>query len=233
MSERKEYQTRQILELACSAQRIQKSYIKSMEPVYDDQMTLRYYKQPNKACMLHAVGEFRVTLETDPRMIPVKLEVTDDDVQLAETILKYYKRLMFDAVAGDNDFKVRVNSILNSELIGTEDFGFVACLPSVYKRDLSHNQVAKQSRKVDNEHIGQIGAYIFDLDCEIISCQRSKNFDAFNVDAIINNKMVSWMSKFEPKIGPAVVIKAKVKDHTHHWKHHNCITRLHYVKAAQ
>ncbi len=233
MSERKEYQTRQILELACSAQRIQKSYVKSIEPVYDDQMALRYYRQPNKVCMLHAVGAFKVSLDTDPRMIPTKLEVTDEDSQLAETILKYYKRLMFDAVAGENEFKVKVNSILNSELMGTEDFGFVACLPSVYKRDLSHHQVEKQSRKVDNEHIGQIGEFLFDLDCEIISCQRSKNFEAFNVDAIIDNKMVSWMSKFEPKIGPAVVIKAKVKDHSAHWKHRNCITRLNYVKVAQ
>jgi len=233
MSEKQEYQTRQILELACAAQRILKSYVKSIEPVYNDNMELRYYKQPNKTCMLHAVGAFKVSLETDPRMIPTKLDVIEEDTALADTILKYYKRLMFDAVAGENEFRIKVNAILSSEQIGIEDFGFVACLPSVYKRDFATNQVAKKSRRVDDEHIGQVGDSILDLDCEIIACQRSKNFDAFNVDAIIDNKMVSWMSKFEPKIGPAVVIKAKVKDHAKHWKHGNCITRLNYVKVAQ
>lgn len=233
MSERKEYQTRHVLELACAAQRILKSYVKSIETVYDDNMAVRYYKQPNKICMLHAVGEYKVSLETDPRMIPTRLDVIEEDSALADTILKYYKRLMFDAVAGENEFKIKVNSILNSELVSSSDFGFVACLPSVYKRDLSTRQVEKQARKVDDEHIGQVGDSLLDMDCEIISCQRSKNFDAFNVDAIISNKMVSWMSKFEPKIGPCVVIKAKVKDHTKHWKHGNCITRLNYVKVAQ
>jgi len=233
VANQQEFQTRQVLEFACSAQRIQKDYIKAIEPVYDDKMELRYYKQTNKACVLHAFGCFGVNADTDPRLIPTKLEVTSEDVKMADDILAYYKRLMFDAVAGENEFKVKVNSILTSELVNVSDFGFVACLPSVFKRDFAFNQVAKQSRKVDDEYIGLIGDSILDRDCEIIACQRSKNFEAYNIDAIIDNKMVSWMSKFEPKLGPCVVIKAKVKDHNKHWKHGNFITRLNYVKVAQ
>ena len=41
------------------------------------------------------------------------------------------------------------------------------------------------------------------------------------------------MSKNELKLGPAVVVKAKVKDHAKHWKHETPVTRLNYVKAAQ
>lgn len=233
MDQSTEFKTQQILELACSAQRILKDYIKTIEPVYDDKMELRYYKQPNKICMLYAVGAFKVSLETDPRTIPTTLDVTDEDRQQADTILKYYKRLMFDAVAGDNEFKIKVNSILSSESVATNDFGFVACLPAVFKRDVAINQVAKQSRKVDDAYVGEVGANILDKDCEIIGCQRSKNFDAYNIDAIIDNKMVSWMSKFEPKLGPCVLVKAKVKDHNKHWKHGNSVTRLNYVKVAQ
>ena len=140
---------------------------------------------------------------------------------------------MFDAVAGDNEFKIKVNSILSSESVATNDFGFVACLPAVFKRDVAINQVAKQSRKVDDAYVGEVGANVLDKDCEIIGCQRSKNFDAYNIDAIIDNKMVSWMSKFEPKLGPCVLVKAKIKDHNKHWKHGNSVTRLNYVKVAQ
>ena len=54
-----------------------------------------------------------------------------------------------------------------------------------------------------------------------------------NVCAIIDNKMVSWISKNNLKTGPAVLIKGKVKDHSKHWKHDNPVTRLNYVKVAQ
>ena len=61
----------------------------------------------------------------------------------------------------------------------------------------------------------------------------NKNFEGYNIDAIINNKMVSWISKTGLELGACVIVKAKIKDHTKHWKHQNDVTRLNYVKAAQ
>mgnify|MGYP000405731007 CR=1 FL=1 len=91
-----------------------------------------------------------------------------------------------------------------------------------YARAILHREVY--------EDLANVGAEVFDLDCEILSCQRSKNYDAYNVDAIINNMMVSWMGKTKFELGPCVVIKAKVKDHARHWKYENAVTRLNYVK---
>jgi hypothetical protein len=45
--------------------------------------------------------------------------------------------------------------------------------------------------------------------------------------------MVSWLNKTNLNLGACVIVKAKVKDHSKHWKHQNDVTRLNYVKAAQ
>ena len=137
-------------------------------------------------------------------------------------------------VKGDNEFQTEINSILNSEYTATSKIGYVACLPSVYKRDRARNQIDKRVRSVDPGHVASVGSNVFDLDCEVIESSRSKNFDAYNITAIINNKMVSWFSKVDLKLGACVVIKAKIKDHSKHWKYKDTdVTRLNYVKAAQ
>jgi len=229
------YPTQQILELACAAQRVNGSYIKTQEVIFsneeDGQFKPMYTKQPNKILML-------VTLDpkfwtADPKDQPYPLKVTQEDKDVAEAIKKHYRKLAFSAVAGTNEFETSVNSILNSETVPVNHFGYVACLPSLHVRDVMQTNVKKAARDADEGWLGEVGEWVMDLDCEILLVQRSKNFDAWNIDATINNKLVSWMSKAELKTGPCVVVKAKVKDLTTHWKHETPVTRLNYVKAAQ
>ncbi len=230
----KEFDTQEVLELACAAQRWNKGYLKTMEAVYGDNMELRFWKQPNKIHMLYSLGNYAVPDGTDPRTMPVKLTVEQEDREEAQEIRKFYKRLLFSAVKGDNEFQTEVNSILESEKIASNKVGYVACLPSVFKRDFARNQVEKRTRSVERGHLADIGKNVFDKDCEVIESNRSKNFDAFNITAIIDNKMVSWLSKTDLKLGACVVVKAKVKDHSTHWKFPDTdVTRLNYVKAAQ
>jgi hypothetical protein len=103
----------------------------------------------------------------------------------------------------------------------------------VYVRDLAQNKVKKAARQVDEGYLAEIGSTVKDLDAEIIASIKSKNFEGYNIDAIIDNKMVSWLNKTALVLGPCVVVKAKVKDHNKHWKHQNDVTRLNFVKAAQ
>ena len=140
---------------------------------------------------------------------------------------------MFSAIEGENDFQTNINTILSGATVKINQFGYVACLPSVYARDVVQTKVKKAARTVEEGALAEIGSIIKDLDAEIISSVKSKNFEGWNIDAIINNKMVSWMNKTDLKLGPAVIVKAKVKDCNKHWKHQNDVTRLHYVKAAQ
>jgi len=228
---KKEFPTQQVLELACAAQRVNGAYIKEEEPVYSEDGVFMYRKHTNKIQMLCTLDYTVWT--ADPKEAPMPLKVMPEDVALAEEIKKYYKRLLFAAIEGENDFQTSINSILSGEEVKQNQFGYVACLPSVYVRDLAQNKVKKAARQVDEGYLAEIGSTVKDLDAEIISSVKSKNFEGYNIDAIINNKMVSWMNKTDLNLGPAVVIKAKVKDCNKHWKHQNDVTRLHYVKAAQ
>ncbi len=224
---------RQVLELACSAERLNKLYIKETTPIYSNDGKIMSYTWANKMLvllMLYPENYKKTHVDEAP---PPLLRVTQDDQTLADEIQKYFRRLMFSAVQGDNEFQTKVNAILESGEVSASEIGFVACLPSVYKRDYARNNIKKQAKILDNTYLAEIGSNVTDKDCEVLESQRSKNFDAWNICAIIDNKMVSWMSKVDLKLGPAVVVKAKVKDHTKHWQHENAVTRLNYVKAVQ
>jgi len=228
---KKEFPTQQVLELACAAQRLHGAYIKDPEAVYAEDGVYMYTKQTNKMLMLCTLDHTIWT--ADPKDAPMPLRVLPEDVALAEEIQKYFKRLLFAAIEGENDFQTSINSILSGDLVKQNQFGYVACLPSVYVRDLAQNKVKKAARQVDEGYLAEIGSTVKDLDAEIISSVKSKNFEGYNIDAIINNKMVSWLNKTNLALGPCVVVKAKVKDHNKHWKHQNDVTRLNFVKAAQ
>lgn len=230
----KEFKTQEVLELACAAQRWNKGYLKDMEAVYEDNGQIRFWKQPNKVHILYSLNAYGIPDGMDPRTMPVKLHIEDEDREEAAEIRKFFKRLMFSAVKGTNEFETEVNAILSSENVASNKVGYVACLPSVFKREYAKNQVEKRARSVEKGHLADIGRVVFDKDCEVIESTRSKNFDAYNITAIIDNKMVSWLSKTDLKLGACVIVKAKVKDHSAHWKFPDTdVTRLNYVKAAQ
>jgi len=175
-------------------------------------------------------------LTLDDRMVipdTKALKIEPEDVARAEEIRKYYKRLVFVAIEGENEFLTKINSLLGSETVRENEFGWMACLPSVQARDAVHNEVKKASRKVEEGFLGKDGDRLADLDCEILEVVKSKNFTGWNICAIINNKMASWMSQIELKRGPCVIVKAKVKAQGKHWKHGNDETRLNFVKVAQ
>jgi len=227
----KEFPLQQVLELACAAQRVNGSYLKEIQAVYADDGIYMGSKQTNKMLML--VTAHPPIWTADPKDKPVALEVLPEDTALAEEIQQYFKRLMFAAIAGDNEFQTNINTFLSSENIESKNFGYIACLPSVYARDRAQNKIKKIARTVEGGYLGEIGIQLKDLDCEILESVKSKNFEGYNISAIINSKMASWLNKTDLKIGPCVVVKAKVKDHSKHWKHQNDVTRLNYVKAVQ
>ena len=228
---KKEFPTQQVLELACAAQRINGAYIKEDTPVYSEDGVFMYIKHTNKMQMLCTLDHSIWT--ADPKDAPMPLKVLPEDTAQAEEIKKYFRKFLFSAIDGENDFQTSINTILSGDTVKQNQFGYVACLPSVHVRDVAQTKVKKAARSVEEGCLAEIGSTLKDLDAEIISSVKSKNFEGYNIDAIINNKMVSWMNKTDLKLGPAVIVKAKVKDCNKHWKHQNDVTRLNYVKAAQ
>jgi hypothetical protein len=225
------FPTRRVLELACAAQRTNKEYLKENESVFDIEGKFLFVKHTNKALIRWALGIDRVG--TSPEFSPQDIFIEDCDKVEADEIQKYFRRLMFSAIKGDNEFQTEVNALLNEEEVPANKIGYIACLPSVYLKDSTRNSFEKRVKTLEDSYLTDINQWVIDRDCEILQCIRSKNFDAYNIDAIIDNKLVSWFSKNEIKIGPAVVVKAKVKDHSHNWLTKKSTTRLNYVKVAQ
>ena len=223
----KEFPTQQVLELACAAQRTNGSYVKDIEPVYAEDGVFMYNKHSNKTLMLYTLDDKMVIPDTKI------LKIEPEDVARAEEICKYYKRLVFVAIEGENEFLIKINSLLSGEIVKENEFGWMACLPSVQARDMAQTKIQKVARTVDSGYLGTVGSQLTDLDCEILESVKSKNFEGYNTSAIINNKMASWISKTNLQLGACVIVKAKIKDHSKHWKHGNDVTRLNYVKAAQ
>jgi hypothetical protein len=225
------FPTRRVLELACAAQRTNKEYLKESQSVFDNEGKFLFLKHTNKALVRWALGIDRAGVAQE--FAPQDIFIEDCDKEQADEIQKYFRRLMFSAIKGDNEFQTEVNALLNEEEVAANKIGYIACLPSVYLKDSTRNVFEKRVRTLDEGYVADVDRWINDKDCEILQCIRSKNFDAYNVDAIIDNKLVSWFSKNELKIGPAVVIKGKVKDHGQNWLTKKSTTRLNYVKVAQ
>ena len=227
----KEFPVQRVLELACAAQRINGDYVKESEAIYTSDGVFVGIKASNRELV-------DLTLEVkkwqgEQRDHPALLKITKDDQVLAAEIQKYFRKLIFSVIEGASDFITNVNSALQSDNIKSNQFGYICCLPQVYKKDYAKTQFEKRVRTLEPGYIGEIGQQLYDLDCEILLSNKSKNFEGYNIDAIIHDKMVSWLNKTDLKLGACVVIKAKIKDQNQHWKYGVPVTRLNYVKAFQ
>ena len=226
------YSTQKVLELACAAYRLYGDYLKEPEYKYDNEGKFLFVKHANKELVKHSLGINKYS-NTEQEFRPMDLILSPEDAVEAEEIIKYYRRLLFSAVQGKNEFETEVNALLESEEIEDRKVGFIACLPHTYRRDKAKNSIEKKLARCISEPVAAEGSTILDKDCDILRVKRSTNFDAWNVLAIIDNKIVSWMSSKEVKVGDAVVVKAKVKGIAANYQNGKTETRLNYVKVAQ
>lgn len=228
-----DFPVQQILELACAAQRYNGSYQKESETLYTDDAKPMGYKFSNKMMMLWT-ADMSHREGSDPQYHPPVLTVTDADKKLTEDIRMYYRRLMFSVMANpDNQFLQEIMSLLNKEMMHESKFGFIACLPNVYDRDRKRNELSKISRDLDDSYVNAVDAKIQNVQATILDCTRSKNYDAYNVLAIVENKLASWFSKIPIKDSEVFIMSAKVKGHHQHFISKKCETRLNYVKVAK
>lgn len=219
------FSTQKILELACSAQRTNGTYIKENDWFSNTNLI------PNKILILHTLNLVRFNV-----MPPKHLRILPEDIQLAEEIRKFYRRLTFTVIDnddGNNHFPTEVNLIFNKDEITKSEVGYLACLPSLYPRSAADSKIKKYAALCEDGYLGAIGEELWDKDGEILEVTRSKNFDAWNITAVIENMMASWLSSKELSVGPCVIVRSKIKDLSKHWKYNNPVTRLHYVRAAQ
>ena len=223
----KEYPLQTAIELSCAAMRVNGGYVKEIEAFAD--YNAPGYKFPNKELMLIAMGEVSSNKYEDHPNKPHLLCTNKDDQALTNDIRQFYKRLLFTAIDGSDEFRTTLFSVMSKDMVQMNRMGFIACLPSAYMRDRYDMLVKRASPGF----VADIGCEVVDKDCDIIRVSRSKTYDAWNIDAIIDEKLVSWMTSKQVSYGPAVILQGKVKDHSKHWQHPIDVTRMNYVKVFQ
>lgn len=226
----KEFNVQEILELACAAQRVNGRYIKEVETLFATDNKISAYIFDNKSLISFTLGELSWTGDN----APFRLTITNEDKELVKEIRQFYKRLAFVVMADpDNSYFSEVMTLLHSTTMPKNKIGFIASLPGVYERDKVNSTLKKQAKSCEEGFLGNIGEVLYDLDSEIIQVIKSKNYEGWNIVAIVDNKGTSWFSKERLELGPCVIVKARISDHTKHWKYDFDTTRLNYVKAAQ
>lgn len=228
-----DFPVQQALELACAAQRYNNCYQKESETLWTDEGKTMGYKHSNKILMLWTLDQQRRE-GADPQLLPPIIQTDERDTKLTEEIRTYYRRLMFSVLAQpDNQFLQEVLSLLNKETMNENKLGFIACLPHVYEKDRRRNDLNKIIRDCENNFLAGKDTKLLNLQATIVDCTRSKNFDAYNVLAIIDNKLASWFSKFPIKQNQITIDSAKVKENTENWMTKKPETRLNYVKVKK
>lgn len=221
------------LELACAAQRHNQCYQKESETVWSDDGKAMGYKHSNKILMLWTLDQER-RAGADPQYLPPVIQTDERDRLMTEDIRTYYRRLMFSVLAQpENQFLQEILSLLNKETMNENKLGFVACLPHVYEKDKKRNDLNKVIKECSNGYLATKETKLINLQASIIDCSRSKNFDAYNVLAIIDNKLASWFSKFPITQREIEIQSAKVKDNGSNWHSKKDETRLNYVKVKK
>jgi len=141
---------------------------------------------------------------------------------------------MFSVLAQpENQFLQEILSLLNKETMNENKLGFIACLPHVYEKDRKRNDITKIIRECDNNYLGSKESKLMNLEATIVDCERSKNYDAYNILAIVDNKLASWFSKFPIRQNRVEIVSAKVKDNNQNWLTKKAETRLNYVKVKK
>lgn len=223
------FELKTILGLACAAQRRNRKYIKDSYTGYPiEESEGKIFS--NKSLILATLGYGdRFTFP------PKNLVISEEDIRLSNTLEQFSQRFVFNAIAAEDDYKFEtsLHSILNKGEITKNEIGVIAYLPEYYFKYQQNKKIKKYLDNCEPTYLGEPTKQLTDLDSEIIEVFKSKNYDAYNVLAIINNKLASWMSNKELNLGPAVIVKAKIKQHSTHYKHGTPTTRLHYVIAAQ
>jgi len=228
-----DFPVQRALELACAAQRYNQCYQKESETLYTDDGKAMGYKHSNKTLMIWTLDQER-RITADPQYLPPVIETDDSDRLLTEDIRTYYRRLMFSVLAQpENQFLQEILSLLNKETMNENKLGFIACLPHVYEKDRKRNDITKIIRECDNNYLGSKESKLMNLEATIVDCERSKNYDAYNILAIVDNKLASWFSKFPIRQNRVEIVSAKVKDNNQNWLTKKAETRLNYVKVKK
>ena len=204
-----------------AAQRINNGYLKNTQRYSEDTPT----QHSNKEMVKQHFGDYK-----DPDFVDFK--TIKEDYEGVEIAQKHFRRYTM-GLLGDslNSFQKDVFNVLNTDKLPFNKLGLLAYVPELVKRDIEENKFKKLLRMDyrNSQHIGKVKDPVEGV-IKVLNKFWSEQWESFNYVADLNGDLVSFMNKFDYKIGDRKKIKAKVKDHTKNRNFDVNETRLNYTK---
>jgi hypothetical protein len=164
----------------------------------------------------------------------VLIRVTQEDIDSANAIVQYYRRLTFGVIADNlSDYMQRVFSSTQKPEVNFKDFGILASVPSVYFKEMEKKRIISESKSAVQEYIGTVGGNVL-LNIRYINTRFVDKLNCYAHDAITDTgHLVNFLNKSQlGKTGDKQTIKAKVKNHGVNFITKSIETQLNYVKPV-
>lgn len=222
---KKMYRTQEVLAVAFAAQRNNGSYVKQTERFSEPENKTRF---ANKELVKFYFAEDKSWLPKDY----LDLAVTENDYENVDVAVKHFRRYTL-GVIGDqlSGFQKDVFEAVTSEEVDAGKLGVLAYVPELVKREVEENAFKKLLRTEyhASQNVGKEGEAVEGV-FKILNRFYSEQWQSYNYVADYMGNLVSFMNKFEYKIGEHKKFKAKVKGHGKNRTFEVPETRLNYVK---
>lgn len=163
-----------------------------------------------------------------------RFTVTEEDLEQAESIVKYFRRLSFGLLGGNlNDYMQRVFAATQNDTVMFRDFGIIASVPHVYNKEIVAKEIKLQVKDTKQDYIGKIGDSIV-LNIRYIETRFLPKLNCYAHSAVTDtNHLVNFLNKVElGRAGTTQKIRARVKSHSVNYVTKTAETQLNYVKAV-
>lgn len=216
----------EVLSLACAINR-EKGFTSVSKVTFSEPDSADRWTNKDMLC-------YTLVPEITPKTFNLMFKVKPCDLEEAEAIIKYYRRLSFGVLSETlNDYLQSVFRVTQTEQVKFKDFGILASVPSVYEREIHAKETLEQIKTTKDQHIGQEGQSVI-LKILVIETKFLDKINCWAHLAITSeDNLVSFLHKtklIERKA--TATVKAKIKKHNQHWKTKTAETQLNYVKIV-
>lgn len=216
----------EVLSLACAINR-EKGFTSVSKVTFTEPTNEARWTNKDMLC-------YGLVQEIVPQNYNVMIKVRPCDLEEAEAIIKYYRRLSFGVLAENiNDYLQNVFRVTQTEEVKFKDFGVIASVPSVYEREVHAKETMDQIKTTKNEHIGVEGQTM-ELDIVVLESKFIEKIGCWGHLAITSSDhLISFLNKnklLDRK--DTARIRAKVKRHAEHWISKTAETQFNYVKVV-
>lgn len=160
--------------------------------------------------------------------------VLEEDRETADAIIKYFRRLSFGVLSDQlTDFMKTVFKITQSQEVHINELGIIACIPSVYDKEIQTKELLKKIKTTEQSWIGDVGKGI-QLNICYLKTRYLPKLNCYAHEAITDsNHLVTFLNAIElGKEGICQKVKGRVKKHSLNYNTKTTETQLNYVKVV-